>query len=110
MSDKLRATPGPWYAIPKGSNPEEACAMYRIDNRQDAPWENFGQIAYAHKDDAHLIAAAPDLYDALIDARDTIATALRANAPDYFSTPDEICGHLTIKHIDTALAKARGDQ
>lgn len=61
MTD-TRFTPGPWYAIPHA---EWSGACYRIDNNPKARWGHFNQIAYARKANAHLIAAAPELYEAL---------------------------------------------
>ena len=51
-------TPGPWHVIP---HPEWTGGMSRIAREADEPWGNFGEIAYAAPNDAHLIAAAPDL-------------------------------------------------
>lgn len=63
MSDTVKHTPGPWYAIP---NPEWSGAKWRIDNKSNAPWANFGEICYASTAaNARLIAAAPDLLAAL---------------------------------------------
>lgn len=60
----------------------------------------FGEQAIAH---AHLIAALPDLYEAL--ERLVELTPGRANA----STAEDL--HLTVKAIaETVLARARGEQ
>jgi uncharacterized protein YlbG (UPF0298 family) len=59
------ATKGPWYAI---KNPEWGGSNYRIDTRPDAPWGNFGQIAYTSKANAHHIATFdPPTVLALLD-------------------------------------------
>ena len=58
------------------------------------------------KANAKLIAAAPDLLDALIESRQVIATALKVGAPDWFDTDDKVAQHTTIKKIDAAIAKA----
>src|SRR5690554_1452197 len=53
---------------------------------------------------------APDvagLVEALTMARETIASALRANAPDYFTTDSDIARHVVIQRIDAALAAHR---
>ena len=53
---------------------------------------------------------APDvagLVEVLTMARETIASALRANAPDYFTTDADIARHVVIQRIDTALAAHR---
>lgn len=70
-----RASVGPWYCIP---HPTERGADCRIDNTPVVPWENFGQIAYAHPRDAEFIAAANpaailELLTALESAEATIA-------------------------------------
>lgn len=39
----------------------------------------------------------------LKEARQVIATALRAGAPDWFETDEDIASHHTIKRIDAAL-------
>lgn len=52
---------------------------------------------------------APDvaaLVDALTMARETIASALRANAPDYFTTDADIARHVVIQRIDAAMQGA----
>jgi len=45
--------------------------------------------------------------EALTMARETIASALRANAPDYFTTDADIAQHVVIQRIDAALAAHR---
>ena len=47
------------------------------------------------------------LVGALTMARETIASALRANAPDYFTTDADIARHVVIQRIDAALAAHR---
>lgn len=55
---------------------------------------------------ARLIAAAPELRDALREARKVLAVAIRANWEG--ATDEDIASHLTIKQIDSALSKAGG--
>ena len=52
---------------------------------------------------AHLIAAAPDLYGALIEAKRELWTAAR----DHWTLAD-FKNWATVQQIDAALAKARG--
>lgn len=57
---------------------------------------------------AHLIAAAPDMYDALKSARACLSAEYGNDEPD--DTPDDLCkNHDTYRKIVAALAKARGE-
>lgn len=49
-----------------------------------------------------------EMKGALQEARAVIAGCLRANAPDWFGTDEDIARHVTIKRIDAALANAGG--
>lgn len=101
-------TPGPWYAIPKGTSPEERCAMYRIDKNPNTDWGNFGQIAYAHKNDAHLISAAPDMYAELFNAAQTFAIyAAHHIAKGDMEKADKNLA--LVGRINDVLIKARGE-
>lgn len=53
--------------------------------------------------DAQLIEVAPDLYDALQDARQYVVGAYKC------AFPDDAENQRVLKTIDTALAKARGE-
>lgn len=55
---------------------------------------------------AQLFSAAPDLLEALVDARDAVASALRGGARDWFDTDEKIAQHVSIRKIDAAIAKA----
>ena len=68
MSEKW--TKGPWFAI---TCPHDERRHLRIDSNPGAEWASCSQIAYAKPSDAHLIAAAPEMYEALrrcVDALD----------------------------------------
>ena len=62
-------TPGPWYVIP---HPEHPQGKSRIDSNSQASWENYGQIAYVAPNNARLIAAAPEMLEALEDVYEDI--------------------------------------
>lgn len=47
-----------------------------------------------------------ELVAALRDARDTVASALRGGARDWFDTDEKIAQHVSIRKIDAAIAKA----
>lgn len=62
---KQTHTQGPWYATP---NLEWRHAKWRIGNVPGVPWEHAGEIAYVKGEaNARLIAAAPELLEALED-------------------------------------------
>lgn len=54
-----------------------------------------------------LLAERDAMKRVLRDARDVIATALKAGAPDWFETEEDIATHTTIKKIDAALQGAQ---
>ena len=94
-------TPGPWHA-------SDAASIWnsdRTDEIADA-WDH-GRGARATQANAHLIAAAPDLYEALEAAVDCgmvpKSTALNGGASKYSRQV------LVADMIRAALAKARGE-
>ena len=54
-----------------------------------------------------LLAERDALKVVMVEARQVIAVALRANAPDWYATDEEVSQHMTIRKIDAAL---QGDQ
>lgn len=111
---KQTHTQGPWYATP---NPEWRHAKWRIGNVPGVPWERAGEIAYVKGEaNARLIAAAPELLEALEASRKAINT-LDEDALGMVTRED---GHGGINYwpfkvellhqIDTAIAKARGQE
>lgn len=98
-------TPGPWTAREVSGAGWPGQRGFAIDFNADQ--EQVVDFVYEEAD-AHLIAAAPDLLEALLSARDVIATALKSSAPDWFETDDDVASHHTVKKIDAAISKARG--
>jgi hypothetical protein len=84
-------TPGPWW--PEIFNNELGLAF--VVNRHDAEEDDI-ICSLSNHADARLIAAAPELYDELENARAIIA----GEAPQYGEA---------IARIDASLAKARGE-
>ena len=92
-------TPGPWYV----SN------MSEIFHGDDC---NLADCWSVHADidedeceaNAHLIAAAPDMYDALESAEESIATFIGVHGYPTDSGAGEI-----LRQVSAALAKARGE-
>ncbi len=89
----------PVYAI---HNPDNRCAMVRIDTNPNAPWANFGQIGYVDRDYASVFAASIDL-----------AFALEQCLP-FVEALQQLCGGekeaFAIEIAKRALAKARGEE
>jgi len=98
-------TPGPWHVIPHPKYPQ---GKSRIDNNSEASWGDFGQIAYVAPNNAHLIAAAPDMLEALANlellARDLLLRIDGGKAEFSERLPCEI-----VKARE-ALKKARGEE
>jgi hypothetical protein len=93
MKDKH--TPRPWVFVPAGNRPEITA---NGDKVLVARVESLSFVA-----DAHLIAAAPDLLEALIDAEVTLAQICEGQHPD-----NVCCHHL--RAARAAIAKAKGNQ
>ena len=91
MSER-KWTPGPWAVRDargiRGANGECVASTY----------------CAAPAEDAHLIAAAPDLYEALEQARDTILELINARNSEAEGSDEDWVGG-----INAALAKARGE-
>lgn len=89
MNTEVKHTPGPWDFEPSG---KEAGYIGFPDGS--------GFYAAIREDDGHLIASAPDLFEALDLARRYMKTCLGSSFWDG-PNPHPI--------IDAALAKARGE-
>ncbi len=103
MSNELKATPGPWGltregkgfsvrsvgTMENGYTSEHICSMdyYRIDRE--------GEM----NPNAHLIAAAPDMYQELLEIRDWMGSYNVTGKYD-----------AEIYRIDCVLSKARGEK
>lgn len=108
-----RWTPGPWRWWTSNSwrrlssdHPEhrrEGCVLCPIVQRSDG----HPDIIVTDGDMA-LIAAAPELYEALADAKITLEEAAKLLAPQYPSVANNIVNQCAIRCGD-ALAKARGE-
>jgi len=120
MTDQPKWTKGPWALLVEQSYRPE-CTVATIEQAgEDLPYR--GMIARLqsaeHIDgidgaeltaNAHLLAAAPDLYAAL-EPLDAVATDRAVNAPEW-RNKDTVGVSLTIgelRAIRAALAKARG--
>ncbi|HET6613657.1 MAG TPA: hypothetical protein VFG83_16775 [Kofleriaceae bacterium] len=92
MSSPRKTTPGPWRV-----EDCESTYPYEVVSGE-APCDDL-VCADATQADAHLIAAAPDLYGALERVRPLVAASVSG-------TPDRSM----LDVIDAALAKARGER
>lgn len=95
MTEK-KWTPGPWV-VKDESYSNHCCFSHSIglvtgDGKYD--FDNVCEVISQEDADAHLIAAAPDLYDSLDMARVWL----------------EFDGRCDMQVINAALAKARGEQ
>lgn len=97
--------PGPWEI-----DEENTCLSVRVSGniKPGARWRvaTVGSVGRSKSDEqdmatAHLIAAAPDLYDALEELHDIVTAIYEGDyQPDYF----------TLQPARLALKKARGDE
>lgn len=93
MSGETKWTPGPWVAQATHPTPNKLDHLVRNAVGTYVGW------AYRNED-AQLIAAAPDLYASLEEARGTIQALI----------DEGYTGHVDQRgRIDAALAKARGE-
>ncbi len=102
------ATPGAWAVNPKAATNVEAgrrgvaaCGGY-FDNTSD------GAYAVENEANAHLIAAAPDLARALLDARAELAQA-RAEAQAAVARGMELAAEILAVRADVLLVDAGAD-
>lgn len=88
-------TKGPWVA--RGSTPSRIYGMLRTD--KEVLVAACGSVIEQAGANAHLIAAAPEMYELLNEAREFIASDPNCGP----------CGLGLICMIDDLLAKARGE-
>lgn len=90
-------TPGPWFVVPQGSFVADKKVEFDSDGARIGDTPNMC-IECASEADAHLVAAAPEMYQAL-----TLACAVVADGTG--------CGgdDCTDCEVGTALRKARGE-
>lgn len=92
MSEKTKFTPGPWFAecVGSGGAYDNPVDVYEVTNQYTRIAEGI------FKRDAHLIAAAPELYEAL----EAALPVMERRAPDF---------DVVNAAIRAALKKARGE-
>lgn len=96
-------TPGPWI-IDTETRPAEVCTVYHTSHENGYVYVR-GELGYWEADgeenmaNAHLIAAAPELYEALADLARDYKEPLDADTTKYF-----------VEQAEKALAKAEGKQ
>lgn len=112
-------TPGPWSIstscsfrrISSDATGRDGDVLHAVVQRSDGhPDLHFPNGGFEGPD-ARLIAAAPELLEALIDARSMLAVAIRSAVRD-MQEPGEpefdVRQHRGIRKIDSAIAKATG--
>ena len=101
-----------------GKGQEALCSGEEIQNPYDSSWgcDKAWQLGYevgkssgveSSVDKPQPVPDVSALVEALTMARETIASALRASAPDYYTTDANIARHFEIRRIDAALAAHR---
>ena len=101
MTDQPKWTPGPWRATTHDHPEQGVYAGYRIAKMTG------GEIQ-RDRANAHLIAAAPDLARALLDARAELAQA-RAEAQAAVARGMELAAEILAVRADVLLVDAGAD-
>src|SRR5690625_4088729 len=108
MSGETKWTPGPWASTDHGvgeivvydEGTQSCLASLDEDGDSSCAWPKHYSTSPEARANANLIAAAPDLYAALEEARGTIQALI----------DEGYTGHIDqLGRIDAALAKARGE-
>lgn len=122
MSKEAKHTPGPWDAE-IDSDHDSACDIeitakgavvisvlgsdsFACFDEESEGWERFSQEQVAN---ANLVAAAPDMLEALQEAESMLETAMRTDLVFDRKTQDEIiANHPGMVKIRAAITKAKG--
>lgn len=114
MTDTPKFTPGPWINHHESLWPRSDIPLvvqFRIHSMEGQVLVRVPKIAPNADANAHLIAAAPDLYAALEMARGYVARAnVRLAFGGELTKPDFAATVKDGAAIDAALAKARGEK
>lgn len=102
---ETKFTPGPWVAVDEGRGRDRNwCVMVPEESRFGPYIATIHNTADHAKANAHLIAAAPELYEALEAVLD-----LRENTSPFGGELQADRIDRTIEAASAALAKARGE-
>lgn len=101
------ATLGPWAKV-DGLLDGGHIAIIAGDYGVCKVWNTPSEDSATNHANAHLIKASPALYDALVEARDSLATAVIFGSDGLFDE-HSVGEHLVIARIDAALVLARGE-
>lgn len=107
---ETKFTPGPWEVHPRLWRGKEggSHAFLEIGSEVSAFWvahvQTFDDDKGEYAANAHLIAAAPEMYSALKEMREVLASC----AEDTCGTPTEAFFQSKVRHCDIVLAKAEG--
>ena len=96
VSNELKVTGGEWRAERIGDD-----WMILNDSHECV------ETVYTGEANAHLLAASKKLYEALIQARESLAEGLET--PGFAEAPGSESDRVLIAEIDAALAAARGE-
>jgi len=99
-------TPGPWHAFYKAKYDEWHVSVQVSDSHTMRQWLFSDGIPTKNEFDARLIAAAPDLLEAL----KTVVRVIEANPPSIVDTIWARGYETLLDHCSAAIAKAEGKQ
>lgn len=99
---ELKATPGPWHAEENNIHTGSVATCHWNGEQWWEVWTPMWVDGGSAKANAHLIAAAPELYEALEEM-------VERYAPGYHDCIDNGLPECEICNARAALAKARGE-